>query len=258
MTILTTSGRPTSQEIVTAKTFSEQLSIPYIDRNKRTLKQLFDQYNQAMLVLSKNQWDFYEDAEKDPFFFHPSSAMFRLKRIKRGENDPFIESCNLTSGMRFFDCTLGFASDALLASYVVGEKGKVVGCEEHKERAFVLKEAICHGFSPYQDFLQEIPPITIYGETAEAKLAVCEDNSFDVVYLDPMFDETIHESANMNPLRNGIIRSKISDNWIHEAKRVASKRVVMKGHFSSNDFVKYGFQQHIRPNTKFHYGVWKK
>jgi 16S rRNA (guanine1516-N2)-methyltransferase len=43
-----------------------------------------------------------------------------------------------------------------------------------------------------------------------------------------------------------------------EALRVAKKRVVLKAHYRSPLFERYGFQRMTRPNIKFHYGVVEK
>ena len=50
--------------------------------------------------------------------------MFRVKRLMRGEHDPFVQATQLESGMTVLDCTLGMASDSIVASYMVGESGK--------------------------------------------------------------------------------------------------------------------------------------
>ena len=51
------------------------------------------------------------------------------------------------------------------------------------------------------------------------------DHSFDIVHVDPMFSETIKESENLEaikPLANG---SRLTEEWLNEAKRVHGKKL---------------------------------
>ena len=81
------------------------------------------------------------------------------------------------------------------------------------------------------------------------------DHSFDIIYADPMFSETIKESENLNaikPLANG---SRLTREWLDEAKRVGRERIIIKAHFRDSVFEELGFERQVRPNQKLHYGV---
>ena len=54
------------------------------------------------------------------------------------------------------------------------------------------------------------------------------------------------------PLAN---QSRLSPELMAEATRVASKAIIIKGHFRDSVFEDFGFQRQIRPNQKFHYGI---
>ncbi|MFZ7943124.1 hypothetical protein ACO1D1_05675, partial [Neobacillus sp. 19] len=69
--------------------------------------------NSDCLVVGKDRVELFEKGSTLPFFFHPNSAMFRIKRLLSGENDPFADAAQLTEGMTILDCTLGLASDAV-------------------------------------------------------------------------------------------------------------------------------------------------
>jgi len=73
--------------------------------------------------------------------------------------------------------------------------------------------------------------------------------------MDPMFTEEIKEASNFSPVRGAANKSQLTEEWVKEAKRVASKAVVLKAHFRSADFERFGFTRRVRPNTKFHFGV---
>lgn len=253
-TIVTTAGRPTDNTIQLAKDAGNQLNIPYIDRQKRTVTQLQKQYESDVLVATKSRWEYYGVHSDQPFFFHPSSAMFRLKRLARGEDDTLIDACQLVEGDSFLDCTLGYASDSLVAAFVVGEAGKVVGCEASKVQAFILQEAFHGDRTDHQEYFSLMKKIEVISSDAVSFLKTQKDSSFDVVYMDPMFEETILESGNINPLRHVGRMDVLTEEWVFEAKRVAKKRVVLKAHYQSTWFNDFHFNQIVRKNTKFHYG----
>ena len=68
--------------------------------------------------------------------------MFRVKRLMRGEHDPFVQAAKLESGMTVLDCTLGMASDSIVASYIVGESGKVTGLEGNEYMAYIMENGL--------------------------------------------------------------------------------------------------------------------
>ncbi|MET1013924.1 MAG: class I SAM-dependent methyltransferase [Paenisporosarcina sp.] len=252
--IVTTAGRPTEHTIQLAKNAGMKLHLPYIDRQKRTVTQLQKQYQSDVLVATKSRWEYYGVHSNEPFFFHPSSAMFRIKRLARGEADPLVDACKLVEGDTFLDCTLGYASDSLVAAYMVGVEGSIVGCEASKIQAFILDEAFHGDRTDHQEYLSLMKKIQVISSDAVSFLKTQKDSSFDVVYLDPMFEETIQESENLNPLRHVGRNDPLTEEWVTEATRVAKKRVVLKAHFQSAWFKDFQFQQIVRRNTKFHFG----
>lgn len=256
--IVTTAGRPNDYTIEMAKNAAVQLKIPYIDRQKRTVTQLKQQYQREVLVAAKSHWEYYGLHTDEPFFFHPSSAMFRVKRVERGERDPFLEVCQLTPGDSFVDCTLGYGSDSLLAALAVGESGRVVGCEANPVIAFIMQEAFHNGRTNYVEFQELMNRIHIVSSDAIAYLQNLVSQSVDVVYLDPMFETTIDESVNISPLRSVGVKDALTTDWVKEALRVARKRVVLKANYQSPWFEQFNFKQIVRPNTKFHYGYIEK
>ncbi len=52
-------------------------------------------------------------------FWHPNMALLKIKSLKNGEIDPIIKAMDLISNDSVLDCTLGFATDALvIAAYI--------------------------------------------------------------------------------------------------------------------------------------------
>lgn len=256
-TIATTGGRPDALSLEKARFVAQQLAIECIPRKKRSVQKLAETYQAHIIVAGKERYEYFPYGALEPFFFHPSSAAFRIKRVVRGEIDTFIHSANLQLGDSLIDCTLGLATDSMIAAEVVGDSGRVVGCEANKNVAFIVQQ----GLQSYDFIAEKLPQLSrmrnieVVAENAIDYLKKQADNSFDVVYLDPMFEEVIEESKNFQPLRQAGLHDTVSDEWIEQAKRVARKRVVLKAHFRSPLFERFQFNRTVRPNTKFHFGV---
>ena len=70
------------------------------------------EFDAHVIVAGKNRYEYYPKGATEPFFFHPNSAAFRLKRLAGGEQYPMVEACNFSR--RFlFRCTLGIGADSL-------------------------------------------------------------------------------------------------------------------------------------------------
>lgn len=251
-TIVTTAYRPNDKTDRLAEQVSKDLSIPFIQRSKRSIDRIHAEEQSDVLVAAKERLEFYPMGETEPFFFHPNSSAFRTKRPLA--QDPLIEVSGLAEGEVFIDCTLGMASDAIVASQWVGAGGTVIGCETHPVIAYVVQEGL-QGYTGMPHLTEAMQRIQVVSQDAADFLATLAENSADVVYMDPMFTEEITEASNFTPLRSAAATDQLTQRWIDEAKRVARKAVVLKAHFRSQDFEKFGFVRRVRPNTKFHYGV---
>jgi len=259
-TVVTTGGRPDDLSRQRALFASSTLAIPFVDRRKRSMQKIMEQEQANILVAGKMRYEYYAFGQKEPFFFHPSSAAFRAKRLARGEKDTFLEAVQLEKGDTLLDCTLGMATDSMLASIQVGEQGRIIGCEGNPVIAFMMQQGL-QEYNYVEEKLLELASmrqIEVISSIAVDYLRQLPSNTMDVVYLDPMFEKTIEESKNFTPLREAGIHISLDDEWMYEALRVAKKRVVLKAHFRSPLFEKYHFKQLKRPNTKFHYGIFEK
>ena len=138
-TIITTGGRPDDVSRQLAAEAGAVLGYPFVERKKRSIARLQKEYEAAVLVAGANRFELYRIGMDQPFFFHPNSAAFRLKRLLKGETDPLVEAAQLQPSNSFLDCTLGLASDSIIASYVCGEGGKVTGIEVDRDIAFITQ-----------------------------------------------------------------------------------------------------------------------
>ncbi|MER1986558.1 MAG: class I SAM-dependent methyltransferase [Solibacillus sp.] len=258
VTVVTTAGRPDDESLALAHVACEALGAAFEPRKKRSVAKIAEALQANVIVAGKNRYEYYKKGAAAPFFFHPNSAAFRLKRVARGEQEPLMTACDLRAGDSFLDCTLGIGSDSMLAAFAVGKSGRVVGLEANKNIAFIVSR----GMQVYDT--SELPltavmrNIEVVHSEALAFLRTQPDNSFDVVYMDPMFEEVIAEATNFEALREAGSHIALDSEWVREAKRVARRRVVLKAHFESQWFSEYGFVQDRRQTAKFHYGVWQK
>ncbi|HZH60400.1 MAG TPA: class I SAM-dependent methyltransferase [Metabacillus sp.] len=253
--IVTTSGRPNDRLTQYARQIADVLDTSFQKRNKRSVADIKKEVSDHVIVVGKNRIELHFLNEDSPLFFHPNSAMFRIKRLMKGEEDPFCEACNLQPDDKLLDCTLGLGSDSIVGSYIVGEQGQVIGIEGSRILSYLVHNGLkqWETGSPLID--EAMKRVVVHHQDHLAYLKSCEDNTFDVVYFDPMFEETIEGSTGITPLKNIANYSPLLDETITEAKRVAKKRVVLKDHWKSTRFEQFKFEVKVRKSAKFHYGV---
>ncbi|MDW0115416.1 class I SAM-dependent methyltransferase [Sporosarcina thermotolerans] len=257
-TIITTAGRPDETTYNLAKVASDELAYPIVERKKRSILRMQNEYEADILVAGKDRYELFRIGMDQPFFFHPNSAAFRLKRIAKGETDPLIDASQLVGGDTFLDCTLGFASDSIIASYIIDENGKCTGLEADPSVAFLTKTGLKKFPTDSEKLKLAMKGIEVIHSEAIAFLCTQEDSSWDVVYIDPMFHAPIEESSNFTPLRQAGVHTALTEEWMKEAFRVCKRRVVVKERFDSPVFEQFNLERIIRPNTKIHFGYLTK
>lgn len=263
--IVTTSARRQQDLLPQAKRIAQELQAIWVPRGKHSVEGMLKKYcNQDLLLVSKDGLKLYpqfkagkekEAGTLEPFFFHPSSAMFRLKRIIRGEADPFLEATRLQDGMTILDTTLGLASDAIIASYAVGEKGQVEGLESEKVLAYIVEQGLQTWATDMPELEQAMKRIKVIQGNHLSLLRQYPEDSFDVVYFDPMFEVSVDTSAGLSALKSFANFSVLSAEAVQEAKRVARRRVVLKESSYSERFAALGFQPIVRKYASHWFGT---
>ena len=251
---VSTNLRPNQDILVKTKDIADQLNLPFIERGKKSIESLQNETMSDLLIIGKERIELYPFGSLQPIFFHPSSAMFRIKRLERGETDPLVEVSLLSAGDSFLDCTLGLGSDSLVAAYQVGEAGKVVGIEENQLLFFLVKEGFKNWITEYIPLQKALRLVKPENTSYLTYLSQLPDKSFDCVYFDPMFDSAIDEAEVMRNWGKVAQYSKLRQSEIEQALRVARKRVVLKAHYKSPLFKELGFTQIVRKSAKFHFG----
>ena len=257
-TVITTAGRPDTVSLKFAVEAADVLGYEMVERNKRSVARIQKEYDSAVLVAGVNRYELFRIGMDKPFFFHPNSAAFRLKRLLNDETDPLIEATLLSEGDSFLDCTLGLASDSIIASFVTGDSGKVSGLEGDADIAFIVQRGLHSFLSNSAELTEMMKRVNVVHADAVTYLKSQPDMRWDVVYIDPMFSAPIEESSNFIPLRQVGLKNPLTEEWMEQAQRVCKRRVVVKDRYDSPIFDKFNLERIVRPNTKFHFGYYEK
>ncbi len=87
-----------------AKDWAQELSLPFIERQRGTLPALLEQNQLAgVIVATANGPQVYSTGGS--LFFHPGMSVLRVKNIVYGKVDRMVSAMQLTEGMRVLDCT---------------------------------------------------------------------------------------------------------------------------------------------------------
>ena len=143
--VVSTSRKPTGELSIAARQWAQRLGVPFVPRRDRSLKAIcHDEGVEGVLTVTAQRVALrlpHEGAagavgsgarSATPglqYVFHPNMARTRIHNIQDGRGDPMVIAMSLQPGDEVLDCTLGRACDAIVASWVVGERGRIVGIE---------------------------------------------------------------------------------------------------------------------------------
>lgn len=256
--IVTTSRDPNSTNTRLAEQTAQRLGIPYVPRATLSLSELRERHQSPCILVAKAGALMLETPDGE-LFFHPNMSHLRVKNLRKGQHDNMANAMGLATGMSVLDCTLGFGADAIVASFVTGEHGRVVGLEKSPLIAAVTSHGLATFDREGEAMTAAMRRIEALNTAAIDYLRAQPDDSFDVVYFDPMFRYPLMQSENMNPLRYAADHDPVSEEMMAEARRVARRRVVLKETSKSTEFARLGFPEIAGGRySPVHYGVWRK
>ena len=243
--IITTSLRENEELIARAQALALDLGADYQPRRKLSLAKCLKRFG-PFYLLYKDRLSFI-NADASELTFHPDTAALRIT----APHDALVSLLG-KSPKTILDTTMGLASDSLVMAAVGSQ---VIALESQD----VIFQVVSRGLASYQtddkQLEKAMSSIKAIKSDSLSFLKAQADNSFDIIYADPMFSETIKESENLEaikPLANG---SRLTEEWLNEAKRVAREKIIIKAHFRDTVFEELGFERQVRPNQKLHYGV---
>ena len=229
-----------------AHRFTQETGIGYVPRDHLSLPQIKALYGADIVVVVNRRRPavFHGDGR---FFFHQGMAELRILNYSRTGHDPMIAAMGLRPGMSLLDCTVGLASDALVAAFVVGGAGLVKGVESSALVAAIVR----HGLQSLgaadanadarRETVESASRIEIICADHLRYLSALPDASVDIVYFDPMFRHPRHASAGIRPLRCFADDRALERESISQALRVCRQRVVLKEARGSVEFNRLGF-----------------
>jgi len=230
---VTTSRHPKEPEIARANALAREWGLVYLPRKERSLAEMEEAARAlgipdgAVVVVEADGLVLH--ARGTSLRYHPGMGLSRLRRIMAGDaGDWMLQAMGLREGDSVLDATMGLASDLLVASFAVGEKGRAVGVESEALIALIVKEGLASYPHPEPRVVAAMRRIEVVHASYQEYLATLPDKSFDVVYFDPMFREPVLESDQMAPLRALANPMPLDPRGFEEALRVARRRVVVK------------------------------
>ncbi|UFJ42234.1 class I SAM-dependent methyltransferase [Brevibacillus humidisoli] len=239
--IVTTGLGPSSSTRIHAEQLAASFGLPLVERGERSLDELrsLHQTDRILVVTAKGAR--IESAGEKPFFFHPNTASFRIKRLERGDTDTMLAVCQIQPGDHVLDATMGLGADALVFAHGVTASGRVVGVEARMEVALIVKDGLRHYRAEEEALRQAMDRVEVVCSHHLPFLQKQPDRSFDVVYFDPMFQQEVSASSGIQPLRLYAEAGLPDEVTICEALRVARRRVVLKEGKAGRLFERFGF-----------------
>ena len=240
--IITTITKVNTDLIYQAQALAQKFNKKFVTRNNLSLERLKQDNNvDNILIFTKDGLKAH--TSQGDLFFHLNMAQLRILTLNRNQKDHMVEAMDLKPKMSVLDCTLGLGTDATVASYIVGENGKVVGLESATLIYLITKYGLAnfnHDNIAINHSLRRIESFNLhYLDYLKAQ----GDNSFDIVYFDPMFRKPIQDSANFKPMRAIANMEQLQSKALVEALRVAKKRVVIKETKDSMEFERLNISQ---------------
>lgn len=222
---VTTSYKPSKEEIHKARRLADEMEVEYVSRSR--LKQYEKDHELDFYYVFDKNGQLVIRSGDSVFFFHPGMSKVRLKNIKLQDSDYLINSMGLTGRETVLDTTLGLGNEALLIANFLPE-GRVIGLEA-SEHIFRI---VSHGLEHYpysDDWIKEAASrVEVYNVDLREFVRTCSNDSYDIVYCDPMFDTPQYRSHSINPLRAFASYERINREDVSEMLRVSSKRLILK------------------------------
>lgn len=249
---VTTGLKAKDHYVETAEEYAAAINAPYVERKERSMTKMRETYGDVLLVITDQAKLFVGEQE---FFFHPSMAYTRIRRLKNGENDIVIARSGAQPGDVILDCTLGLGSDAIVFAHAVGETGQVIGIEASPVIATLVRRGMQELTVDVKEVNQAMRRVQVIEGDHLEYMKKLPDRSVDIVYFDPMFRRTVEDSASIEPLRILGDDNPLRLEAVEEAKRIARRRVVMRERWYSREFARLGFTLPRKSTGTTNYGI---
>ena len=207
---------------------AERLGLPFRPRHGKTIRQLEEILNAALLVVHSQGCYFQEDHIK--LKYHMGLAPLRLQQLQNMKKDYLLEALELQGNETIIDATFGFGADALvMASRLLPFSGQIIGLESSLPIFYVASEGLRHYVDETGQITREIcQRIQLLHQDHQSFLSRQADASADVVFFDPMFHQPVTGSIHLEGIRSFANYEILNQVSVQEAMRVSRKKVVIK------------------------------
>ncbi len=239
--IVTTGIEPSEETRRHAEELAAQCSLTVVERREYSLNQLRRRYKSDAVLVVTAKGARLEIPGRQPFFFHPNTAAFRIKRLERGDTDTMLAACQIQPGDHVLDATLGLGADSIVFAHAVGPAGRVVGVESETLIAHLVADGLRHWHTESQALREAMMRVQVRAGDHLEILREQPDDSFDIVYFDPMFEVTVEASRGIAGIREFANEATLGEEAVREALRVARRRVVLKEGKAGRLYERFGF-----------------
>lgn len=251
---LTTSYHPQPDLIKKAMRLAAELNIPFFSRSSMSMKEYWA--NNALLLILEEKRLVLANKEKK-LSFHPNMAKLRILNLQQGKPDHLLKALNLIPGDTLLDCTAGLCGDALTAAWFL--QSAVTAWEADKLIYAVTQYGLANYEEKAPDLKVAMHRINLHNKDYVNCLPELPEESFSVIYFDPMFDHSVKGSSTMESLRCFARTEPLTPELLNQALRAAKKRVVVKVRAGSRLLQELNCPE-VRGGrySRIAYGIWRK
>ncbi|QRG65398.1 class I SAM-dependent methyltransferase [Brevibacillus choshinensis] len=239
--LITTGLDPCMETLDHATNLAKRFGLKVTLRGDLSLNELRRRHGEEEVLVVSALGARLEVPGKKPFFFHPNTSAFRIKRLMRGDTDTMLVACQIQPGDHVLDATMGLGADSIVFAHATGVDGHVVGVESEPILAILVEDGFRHWSSDDPALEAAMRRVEVRCGNHLEVLKGLPNRSFDVVYFDPMFEMTVQSSNGIAGVREYANPEALQEEAVTEALRVAKKRVVLKEGKTGRMYERFGF-----------------
>ena len=237
-----------------AKSIALELNCPLIDRHSATIQSLLEQFNLDALVVVE-QYKLTLHTLDGLLRHHPNTSVLRITNLCRGRSDVLTDLMHLKNGDRLLDCTCGLGADAITGAHITGDEGFVLALESSPLLALLAGRGMeSYTHQSHIEVTQAMRRVNIKNACYQDVLSELPDKSFDVVYFDPMFKNSIETANGIQLIRVLANYETPTNEDILHAKRIASRSVLLKDSSNGKLLSQLNFNL-AKTGRHFSYGI---
>lgn len=227
MYLISTSSKTNAYLTEQAKELSQFLQMPYVPRMHQSVEELLDTHHCSGTLVVTKEGPSFVTKEGVPHQFHLSMAHLRLLEIDRGRTDHLLRAIGYQTVTSVLDCTAGLGSDSAVISYGCPQLTRHTAIEGHPILGYITNYGFRHFQHKNQSVTEALRRIQLVICNYQEYLNQIEPNRYDVIYLDPMFENPVYESPQFQQWRGHLLESKVTLEIVELALE-KSKRLVIK------------------------------